>query len=63
MASTNVCRLDSRSSVNLFTAIGLVTSQLKIYLYNFKAGTSGLAYLLNICTNFNGPLESQLSSR
>ena len=23
MASTNVCRLDSRSSVNLFTAIGL----------------------------------------
>ena len=24
MASTNVCRLDSRSSVNLFTAIGLI---------------------------------------
>ena len=24
MASTNVCRIDSRSSVNLFTAIGLI---------------------------------------
>ena len=26
MASTNVCRLDSRCSVNLFTAIGLISN-------------------------------------
>ena len=48
MASTNVCRLDSRSSVNLFTAIGLICNFTYIILRLF------------VC-NFNGPLESQLA--
>ena len=37
MASTNVCRLDSRSSVNLFTAIGLICNFTSSkYLYNIR---------------------------
>ena len=44
MASTNVCRLDSSSSVNLFTVIGLICNSLVEY---------------NFVCNFNGPLESK----
>ena len=52
MASTNVCRLDSRSSVNLFTAIGLIC--------NFLVENIFIILRLFVC-NFNGPLESQLA--
>ena len=55
MASTNVCRLDSRSSVNLFTAIGLIC--------NFTSWKYIYIILRLFVCNFNGPLESQLSSK
>ena len=58
MASTNVCGLDSRSSVNLFTAIGLIC--------NFTIENIFVYIVSNIrlfVCNFNGPLESQLSSK
>ena len=54
-ASTNVCRLDSSCSVNLFTAIGLIC--------NFTSWKYIYIILRLFVCNFNGPIESQLSSK